>query len=123
MKKSILITDDEQTVREALSIFLTEEGFSCEVARNGHEAVAKVRNHPFELVLMDLHMPRQNGLQALKRIKEHRPEAVIIILTAYYHIDEAAAALKSGASALLLKPIDFEELLDVIKEHLTFNNA
>lgn len=123
MKRSILITDDEQTIREALSLFLSEEGFVCEVAKGGQEAVEKARCHPYDVVLMDLHMPRQNGIQALQKIKEYRPSTIIIILTAYYDVEDAATALQKGASTLLLKPIDFEELLDTIHQHLAIKNS
>lgn len=119
MKRSILITDDEPAIRESLALFLTGEGYSCEVAKDAQEAIEKANNHSFDIILMDLRMPRQNGLEAMKKIKKIDPDTIFIVITAYYHIEEAAMALKHGAAALLLKPIDFDELTSVIQQHLS----
>ncbi|MDX1637608.1 MAG: response regulator [Balneolaceae bacterium] len=117
MNRSILIVDDDQTIREALSIFLTGEGYTCHLAKDGREALEKLCSVPVDLILLDLHMSRQQGLNVLDQIMESSPDITVIIITAYYHIDEAAKALKKGASRLVLKPIDFEELLSVVNEH------
>ncbi|MDZ7692192.1 MAG: response regulator [Balneolaceae bacterium] len=118
MNRSILITDDEPAIRESLALFLVGEGFTCQVAKDGREAIEKAAATSFDIILMDLRMPRQGGFEAIQKIKENNPHAVFIIITAYYHIEEAAIALQHGASALLLKPIDFDELTSVINRHL-----
>lgn len=120
--KSILIIEDEQAIREALSLFLNGEGYECQIAKDGPEALEKIRLHSFKAVLLDLHLSRQDGLKILEHITKQNPETVVIILTEYYHIDEAVTALRHGASKLLLKPIDFDELLEVIDQQLSLKN-
>lgn len=123
MNKSILIIDDEQTIRESLHLFLSEEGFLCQVAKDGQEAVEKICSTKFDVILLDLHMPRQKGLNVLAHVKKNSPKSIVIILSEYFHIDEAALALRQGASKLVLKPIDFEELLDVVKQQIDIKNT
>ncbi|MDR8391341.1 response regulator [Aliifodinibius sp. S!AR15-10] len=123
MGKSILIIDDDQTIREALSLFLAGEGFSCTVAKDGAEAVEEILAHSFDIILLDLRLPRRNGLNILQEVKRLSADSIIIILTAYYSIDEATLALQEGASQLLLKPIDFEELLEAITQSLDLKKA
>lgn len=119
LKHSILISDDEQAIRESLYLFLKEEGYDCQSAKDGGETIDKACSKQFDLVILDLNMPRSHGLVALKKIKECHPKTIVIILTSYYDIEDAAIALKLGASKLLLKPIDFDELLDIIEDILS----
>lgn len=115
MKRSILITDDEQAIRESLYLFLKGEGYDCKCAADGNEAVQMACSNRFDLIILDLHMPHSHGLEVLKQIKDCSPEAAVLILTSYYELEQAAEALLLGATKMLLKPIDFEELLDVIE--------
>jgi DNA-binding response OmpR family regulator len=123
MGKSILIIDDNQTIREAMSLFLAGEGFSCTVAKDGAEAVKEILAHTFDIILLDPHLPRRSGLNILQEVKRLSADSIILILTAYYSIDEATLALQQGASQLLLKPIDFEELLEAITQSLDLKKA
>ncbi|MFH5832111.1 response regulator [Halalkalibaculum sp. DA3122] len=123
MNRSILIIDDEQTIREALSLFLAGEGYICQVAKDGEQAIQKIGEQQFDIILLDLHMPRHNSLNILEYIKRHRSSSIVIILSEYFHIDNASTALQQGASAVILKPIDFEELLEVIDRQTSVDNA
>jgi len=114
MKHSILIVDDEQTIRESLHLLLQGEGFDSECAKDGREALNLALDRKFDLIILDLHLPKINGLDVLKQVKEHCPDTIVLIVTSYYDLEIAAEALLLGASRMILKPIDFEELLDII---------
>ncbi|HDL53190.1 MAG TPA: sigma-54-dependent Fis family transcriptional regulator [Proteobacteria bacterium] len=109
-KYSVLVVDDESSQRELLEMVLVEDGCSVETASNGEEAVEKVSERFFNLIVMDLSMPGIGGLQALKQIKEISPSAQVLIVTAYASVDSAVEAMRSGALNYLTKPIDLEEL-------------
>ncbi len=123
MNKSILIVNNDQTIRESLSLFLTGEGFNCQTAEDGLAAEELVQKKAFDIVLLDLNVPRQHGLFILDLIKEKHPKSTVIILTPYYHIDDGIMALRRGATKLLIEPIDFQELLDVINQQLDLANS
>lgn len=115
MKQFILIVEDEQAIRESIQLFLTEEGYECNYAEDGKKAIAKACSEKYDLIILDLDLPHFNGLEVLKKVKECYPDTVVLIITAYYDIEQAAEALLLGASRMILKPIDFEELLAVIE--------
>ena len=114
MKHSILIVDDEQAIRESIHMLLQGEGYDCTHAENGKEAIRKACSEFYNLIILDLHLPMFNGLEVLKKIRECSSDTVILIITCYSDIEQAAEALLLGASRMMLKPIDFEELLEII---------
>jgi DNA-binding NtrC family response regulator len=108
----ILVVDDEAPVREVLRKGLVQMGgFSVETAQNGLEAIGKIETDLFDLVLTDLKMPEMNGMELLKRIKDIRPEMIVVLMTAYGSIETAVEAIKLGANDYVTKPIDFNDLL------------
>src|SRR4030043_34769 len=107
----ILVVDDEAPVREILKKGLSQMGgFSVEVARNGLEAIEKIENDVFDLVLTDMKMPEMDGLELLKTIKGTWPDTMVILITAYGSIETAVEAMKMGANDYITKPIDLNEL-------------
>jgi len=107
----ILVVDDEAPVREILKKGLSQiEGYSIEVARNGLEAIEKIENDVFDLVLTDMKMPEMDGLELLKTIKGTWPDIMVILITAYGSIETAVEAMKLGANDYITKPIDLNEL-------------
>jgi DNA-binding NtrC family response regulator len=121
----ILVVDDEVPVRDILQKGLSQMGgFSVEVAENGREAIQKIENDLFDLVLTDVKMPEMDGLELLKAIKETWPEMMVILMTGYGSIETAVEAMKMGANDYITKPIDLNELLihisRVQKEDLLF---
>ena len=121
----ILVVDDEAPVREILKKGLSQiEGYSIEVARNGLEAIEKIENDVFDLVLTDMKMPEMDGLELLKTIKGTWPDIMVILITAYGSIETAVEAMKLGANDYITKPIDLNELFihisKVQKENLLF---
>ena len=117
MKKmlTILVADDDATHREVLRTLLEEWGYAVREAVDGEHAVALCRKQPFDLVLMDVRMPKKSGLEALKEIKVHNPAVPVLIMTAFSEVAAAVEAIKSGAYDYLTKPLDFEKLKVVLR--------
>ena len=117
MKKTltILVADDDATHREVLRTLLEEWGYAVREAVDGEHAVALCREQPFDLVLMDVRMPKKSGLEALKEIKVHNPAVPVLIMTAFSDVAAAVEAIKSGAYDYLTKPLDFEKLKVVLR--------
>lgn len=106
----VLIVDDDAAHRMMLVTLMEEWGYGVEEARDGLEAVERIRRGPVDLILMDLRMPRLDGIEATQAIHGYNAAIPIIILTAYSSIPSAVEALKTGAFDYLTKPIDFEAL-------------
>jgi DNA-binding NtrC family response regulator len=108
----ILAVDDEAPIREMLKKGLSQVGgHSVDVARSGFEAIEKVENDLFDLVLTDMKMPEMDGIELLKTIKGTRPDIMVILMTAYGSIETAVEAVKLGANDYITKPIDLNELI------------
>ena len=116
MKKlTILAADDDATHREMLRTLLREWGYAVGEAVDGEQAVALCREQSFDLVLMDVRMPKKTGLEALKEIKAHNPALPVLIMTAFSDVAAAVEAIKFGAYDYLTKPLDFEKLKVVLR--------
>lgn len=109
-KYEILVVDDEASQRELLEMVLTEEGYLVEAAASGEEAVSRIEDRFYNLVIMDLKMGGMGGIEALKEIKSISPAIQVLIITAYASVDSAVEAMREGALNYLTKPIDLEEL-------------
>jgi two-component system response regulator PilR (NtrC family) len=114
----ILVADDEQSMREFLEIMLKKEGYKVSLASNGEEVVKRIDNDLFDLVLLDIRMPKLDGISALKRIKTVAPETIVIMITAYASADTAIKAMKEGAYDYITKPFKVEEIKLIIKNAL-----
>ena len=112
----ILVVDDEEAMRESLNDWLKEDGYEVGLAAGGQEAIDMVRDEPWEIILLDLKMPGMNGLETLKHLKEVRPDAEILMMTAYATVDTAVQAMKEGAFDYLVKPFDPDEVEILIKK-------
>ncbi len=106
----ILIVDDEESVRESLSAWLERDGYTVDTAPDGPCALEKVRQAPWNILLVDLKMPGMDGLQVLAEVKALQPELPVLMMTAYATVDTAVQAIKGGAYDYLVKPFDAEEL-------------
>ena len=120
MQKHILIIDDEESIRELCKEFLEEEGYKVTLAVDGLDGLEKMSYDDFDLYLVDMVMPRLDGLETMKRIKKEQPLAVIIITTGFSSIEGAVKAVHAGAYQYLSKPINAEELLEAVKKGLQY---
>jgi CheY-like chemotaxis protein len=112
----LLVVDDEDGMRDTLLDIMEAFDLDAEEARNGQEAVDKVRDGHYDLVLMDIKMPVMDGVQALTEIKRLFPHLPVIMMTAYAHSDAVAEAQRQGAEAILAKPLNIAEVLPLIQE-------
>lgn len=108
----ILVVEDEQKLARLLKQGLEEEGYSVEVALDGEEALGKLREVPFDLVVLDLMLPKLDGLEVLKTLREEKGGLTsVLILTAKDTVEDVVKGLDAGADDYLTKPFAFEELL------------
>ena len=114
----ILVVDDEERMRNLLKKVLTKQGLSVQTSPNGIDALMKVEETPFDVILADIRMPEMNGIEVLKAVKETRPEIYVILMTAFGSIDSAVEAMKKGAYDYITKPFKMEEITIVIKKAL-----
>ena len=114
----VLVVDDEIKIREQFSEVLQGEGFNVETAENGQIAIEKIDEGFFDVALIDLNMPRVDGMAVLKHMVENAPDSVGIILTGYASIRNAVEAMKLGAYDYLAKPVKMEEVIMVIRRAL-----
>ncbi len=114
----VLIADDHHVVRGGLRALLeTEEGIEVVgEASDGVEAVLKTRSLEPDVLLLDLVMPRKNGIEAIQEIKHESPEARILVLTSFSDDDKVFAAIKAGALGYLLKDSSTQELIQAIRD-------
>jgi len=112
MKKlNILVVEDGRSQREMLRDFLMKEGHIVGEAENGGDAIRRVREGHYDLILLDYKMPMMNGMQVLQSVKGINPEIDVVIITAYGTIETAVEAMKAGALDYITKPVEFDELL------------
>ena len=114
----LLIVDDEDSIREVLTDFLTMEGYSVMSASNGIDALKILETETFHGILLDLKMPGMSGLDLLDSIKVSAPEAVSIMMTGFGTVESAIQAMKSGAYDYILKPFKVQEVINLIKRGL-----
>src|SRR5210317_2298908 len=110
MKKRILIVDDEEIVVRSCLRILSNDEYDVDVANNGLEALAKFGKQDYDMVILDIMMPKMNGMEVLQRVKETHPDIDVIMITGLNEIDTAVKAMKLGAFDYLPKPFDPEEL-------------
>jgi two-component system response regulator PilR (NtrC family) len=111
MAERILVVDDEQLIRESLVFVLQREGYDVDEAHHGVEALERMAQRPFDVVITDIEMPEMKGMELLEQISLRYPESFTIIITAFASIETAVEALRKGAYDYIIKPIDFDDLL------------
>jgi len=114
-KISILIVDDEESVRESLTLWFTEDGYRVDCAENAKKALSILESDVFDIILTDLKMPGMDGLELLQRIKTLNKDSIIIVMTAFATVDTAVRALKEGAFDYVTKPFDPDDLSHLIR--------
>ena len=114
----LLIVEDERRVASFLERGLRAEGFALTVARDGEKAVELALGQPFDLVILDLRLPKKDGLEVLQEIRRAKPALPVLILTARDDLSSKVKGLNAGANDYLTKPFAFEELVARIRAHL-----
>jgi DNA-binding NtrC family response regulator len=114
----ILVIDDEERIRRTISLILTHAGYEVDAAENGKQAIEKSETNFYNLALIDIRLPDMEGTELLTALKETTPKMVKIILTGYPSLQSSVKAISKGVDYYLIKPVDPEELLRLIKEML-----
>jgi len=114
-KISILIVDDEESVRDSLYNWFIEDGFRVECAENAKRALTILESDQFDIILADIKMPGMDGLEMLRRIKSIKADSIVIVMTAFATVDTAVKALKDGAYDYVTKPFDPDDLTHLIR--------
>lgn len=115
MRSRILLVDDNEEFLDSTKDVIEDEGYEVLTATSGEEAVRRVVSEPFDLVIMDIKMPRMNGVDAFVEMKKVRPNIKVIMCTAYIVEATIRMALREGARAVLNKPFEMESLLSAIE--------
>ena len=115
-KGRILIIEDEKSLREVLRILLEEEGYEISTASNGLEGMDYLKNDIFDLVITDIKMPKADGFEVLKKVKELSPSTIVIMMTAFGTTESTIEAMKMGAYDYIHKPFKIDEVRLVIQK-------
>jgi len=118
MAERVFIVDDDDIVRESLSAVLQNRGFTCEQAIDGEQALQRLGEQEFDVVITDLEMPRLNGIELIERASLLNNRTSFILITAYGSMETAIEALRKGAFDYLLKPLNFEDVAIKVKKLL-----
>ncbi len=119
--KSILVVDDDAQIRSLLADLLTSNGYTVRQAKTGAEAIASVEKQRPALVMMDVKLPDQDGLDVLRTLKKERPELEVIVMTAFGGSSSAIKAMEHGAYDYVTKPFEIDDLLATL--HRVFEHA
>lgn len=114
----ILIVDDDPAVRDVLSEGLSENGYVCDVACDGAEALRKVRENGFQLVVSDIDMPHMDGVRLLQEVRRLSPDIEIVMLTGVLDVGTALRSIRLGANDYLTKPFNLEEVRITVERTL-----
>jgi two-component system response regulator AtoC len=115
---TILVCDDEELIRWSLATHLEQEGYTVLTAGDGQECVDQAAKHSVALVLLDLKMPRKDGLTTLRELRAAGHEFPVVVLTAHGGVDTAIEATRLGAAAYLAKPFDVREISLAVEKAL-----
>jgi DNA-binding NtrC family response regulator len=118
MEKSvnIMVVDDEEIVRDSLSSWLEEDGYSVEAVESGKKALERLPAKTWDLMLVDLKMPGMDGIQLMEEVRKTNPEVLVIIMTAYATVDTAVKAMKKGAYDYFVKPFNPDDISLTIRK-------
>jgi ferredoxin--NADP+ reductase len=116
--KPILVVEDEAIMRESLRDWLADIGYKVETVEAGEEALQTITERDFGLLILDLRLPGEDGLEVLRKAREKRPQLKGVIITAYPSVETAVEAIRHGAIDYMPKPVDLNKLEGLIREAL-----
>lgn len=114
-KIKILLADDEKDLSKAVGTILAYSNYDVDIVSNGKEALERINNTIYDLIILDIMMPVMDGIQALKEVRKNNIKTPVILLTAKSQVDDKVEGLDSGANDYLTKPFDKKELLARIR--------
>jgi len=114
MKKSLLIAEDDEVIRNLLNTVFQRPDLTVHLARDGNEAIGIIEQYPLDVILADLKMPGADGLTVLARARKDQPSAEVILMTGYATVESAVKAMKLGAFHYVTKPFDTEEVVQLV---------
>src|SRR6187200_488067 len=117
-QKHLLIVDDETALRSAIAERLTDHGFAVEQAGSGEDALQRLTDFAFDILITDLRLPGINGREVLDAALQRYPELIAIVITGYGTVKDAVDAIKQGAADFVTKPFQFDALLHVVQSAL-----
>jgi two-component system nitrogen regulation response regulator NtrX len=120
MSASILIVDDEAGIRESLSALLRDEGYDTQVAASGEECLALTELRRFDLILMDVWLPKLDGLEVLERLQSQDESPMVVMISGHGNIETAVRATKLGAFDFIEKPLSIEKVTLVLRNALEY---
>src|SRR5689334_15017306 len=106
----VLVVDDEASARSGLEKLLRQEGYAVDAAADGPSALELASERPPDVVVTDLKMPKMDGVELLKKLREQDPDLPVIVVTAFGDVASAVNAMRAGAEDYLTKPVDFDAL-------------
>ncbi len=114
--RRVLVADDEANMRWVLERALSKAGYDVETVADGQIALDRALAERPDLVLVDLKMPKMDGLSVLRTLREHYPDLLIVMMTAHGSTATAVEAMKAGAHDYIMKPFDIDELLITVSK-------
>lgn len=118
MANTILIVEDEETLRESLKRMLSKSGFSVDTTDSAENALGLIQNNFYDVIISDIILPAIDGIQLMTRIRRELPEQIFIVMTAYASLETAIRALRAGAYDYIMKPVIHEEIKQVVHNAL-----
>jgi DNA-binding NtrC family response regulator len=118
MAKSILIVEDEETLRESIKRIFTKEGYAVDGAESAEKGLILLETNHYDVIISDIILPGMDGIEMLARVREQNPDQIVIIVTAYASLDTSVKALRAGAYDYIMKPIIHEEIKQIVRNAL-----
>jgi DNA-binding NtrC family response regulator len=115
LEKKVLVVDDESLMQDFLKEALSRSDYSVDLASTGEEALEKIKDKDYDIILSDIRMPQMSGMELLKVTKEYVPDAKVVMMTAYGTVENAVEAMKLGAFDYVMKPFSADEIELVLK--------
>ncbi|OIO30538.1 MAG: DNA-binding response regulator [Nitrospirae bacterium CG1_02_44_142] len=115
-KHNVLVVDDEKNILKVVSMTLRKKNYNVDTVRSSEEAIEKFNNNSYALIITDIKLPGKTGIDLLEYVKSREPDVPVIMITAFGTIANAINAMKKGAFNYLTKPVNTDELLNVMKE-------
>jgi two-component system response regulator (stage 0 sporulation protein F) len=115
-QSSVLVVDDSPGICQTMSMILKRKGFDVYCAGDGPDALKKIKEKPFDVVLLDIRLPGMDGVEVHKKIRSMRPDARVAMMTAYSLEDRVREALDEGAETVFYKPLDMDAVIGFIEK-------